>query len=82
MAHIHEWLGLPVIEIDPGNITAGVRESDSHYRMKYPHRQAGAIVAPGRHDISPRIQRDLSLVLSVVLSEESLMSGREGVESY
>jgi len=56
MSHIYAWLGLPALTIDPDNLSTGVRESDSHYRMKYLHQQGTKIVKPGRHDIPPRIQ--------------------------
>ena len=56
MSHLYKWLGLSPLEIDPQNLAIGVRESDSHYRMKYLHRQSERIIAPGRHDIPPRIQ--------------------------
>lgn len=59
MAHIQDWLGLPISKIDPGNMSVGIQESDSHYHMKYLHRQSGAITAPSRHDISPRIQAQI-----------------------
>ena len=59
MAHLYSWLGLPVAEIDPENIAVGVQESDSHYHMKYLHRQAGAIAKPRQHDIPPRIQAQI-----------------------
>ena len=59
MSHIHAWLGLSPHEIDPNGLAVGVHESDSHYRMKYPHKQSSAIVKPARHEISPRIQAQI-----------------------
>ncbi len=56
MSHLCAWLGLSPFEIDPQNLAIGVQESDSHYHMKYPHRQFGRIAHPVRHDIPPRIQ--------------------------
>jgi sulfotransferase len=57
MAHIHGWLGLPDVRIDPQNIASmGPPESDSHYHMKYPHTQSTRIAIPQRHDIPARIQ--------------------------
>ena len=56
MAHIYAWLGLSPHAIDPGRLTVGEQESDSHYHMKYPHRQSERVVKPARHDIPPRIQ--------------------------
>ena len=59
MSHIFQWLGLPAFEIDPENLKMGIRESDSHYHMKYLHKQSGRIVKPARHDIPPRIQAQI-----------------------
>jgi sulfotransferase len=56
LAHIAAWLSLSPIEIDPDNLTTGIRESDSHYRMKYTHQQSERITPPQRHQIPPRIQ--------------------------
>lgn len=56
MSHIYAWLGLLPLEIDPGSLTVGIRESDSHYRMKYLHKQSERIIAPRQHEIPPRIQ--------------------------
>lgn len=59
MSRLFAWLGLAPHRIDPDNLKAGAHESDSHYRMKYPHRQASRIVAPRRHDIPQRIQAQI-----------------------
>jgi len=56
MSHLHSWLGLSPAPIDPQRLTVGVRESDSHYRMKYLHRQSESIEVPARHAIPARIQ--------------------------
>lgn len=56
MARLQGWLGLPVVPFDPANLRVGPRESDSHYRMKYLHRQSSTLRAPAHHAISPRIQ--------------------------
>lgn len=56
MSHLYAWLGLPAFRIDPASLKVGIRESDSHYHMKYMHTQSERIVKPGRHDIPPRIQ--------------------------
>jgi sulfotransferase len=57
MAHLHAWLDLPPFEIDPESLAPmGPPESDSHYRMKYPHTQSTRIAIPTRHDIPMRIQ--------------------------
>ncbi len=59
MSHLFAWLGLSPFEIDPANLQIGARESDSHYRMKYLHRQSECIVPPKRHAIPPRIQAQI-----------------------
>lgn len=56
MSHIYAWLGLPPYEIDPNSLTIAPHESDSHYRMKYLHKQSENLVRPQRHDIATRIQ--------------------------
>jgi len=59
MAHIVKWLGLPAFDINPEKLELGVTESDSHYHMKYLHRQSGRIIKPARHEIPPRIQAQI-----------------------
>lgn len=59
MSHLYGWLGLAPFQIDPGNLSVGTRESDSHYRMKYTHRQFSSISAPQQHAIPPRIQQHI-----------------------
>ena len=59
MSHLYSWLGLAPFEIDPARLAVGVRESDSHYRMKYTHTQTHSIVKPKRHAIPPRIQQQI-----------------------
>jgi len=56
LSHVTAWLGLAPVEIDTNNLTIGIRESDSHYHMKYPHVQSARIVPPQPHIIPPRIQ--------------------------
>jgi len=56
MVHVYDWLGLSPLQIDPQKLATGVRESDSHYRMKYLHQQHERIGNAVRHDIPPRIQ--------------------------
>jgi sulfotransferase len=56
MSMIYEWLELPVHIIDPDNLKVGIQESDSHYRMKYPHKRHSEILKPEPHVIPPRIQ--------------------------
>ena len=62
MSHLYAWLGLSPFEIDPDRLTAGKQESDSHYRMKYPHRQSTRIVTPAPHAVPPRIQKQIETV--------------------
>jgi sulfotransferase len=59
MARVYAWLGVSPLRIDPQAITAGAHESDSHYHMKYLHRQAGSVAAPKPHAIAPRIQAQI-----------------------
>jgi len=59
MAGIYAWLGVSPLQIDPTKLTTGIRESDSHYRMKYTHTQATQILPPKLHEIPPRIQRQI-----------------------
>ena len=59
MAHIYAWLGLSPFEINPNQLALGVQESDSHYHMKYLHKQAQQISKPKRHEIAPRIQAQI-----------------------
>jgi sulfotransferase len=56
LSHLIAWLGLAPWEIDPNKLTIGIRESDSHYHMKYLHVQSKRIAQPQRHLIPPRIQ--------------------------
>jgi sulfotransferase len=59
MSHLYAWLGVAPSAIDVDKISVGAQESDSHYHMKYPHRQSERIVKPVRHDIPPRIQAQI-----------------------
>lgn len=59
MSHIYAWLGLSPYEINPEKIATGIRESDSHYRMKYLHKQSEKIAQPKPHTIPPRIQKQI-----------------------
>ena len=59
MAHIYAWLGLSSFEINPKKLEIGIQESDSHYHMKYLHRQSEQIIKPKMHDIPPRIQAQI-----------------------
>jgi sulfotransferase len=47
------------LAIDPRRLATGAEESDSHYRMKYRHRQHAAIAKPGAHVVPPRIQTQI-----------------------
>ncbi|OGB21332.1 MAG: hypothetical protein A3I66_04535 [Burkholderiales bacterium RIFCSPLOWO2_02_FULL_57_36] len=59
MSHIYAWLGLPPFELDTEKLKVGIQESDSHYRMKFSHKQSERITKPKRHDIPPRIQSQI-----------------------
>jgi len=56
MSHLYDWLGVSPLTIDPAQLQVGQQESDSHYHMKYTHKQSSQITAPKRHEIPPRIQ--------------------------
>ena len=62
MSHLYAWLGLAPFEIDPEKLTTGMQESDSHYRMKYPHRKATRMATPAPHAVPPRIQKQIETV--------------------
>jgi len=64
MSHLYAWLGMSPFQIDPDHLKIGVRESDSHYHMKYPHKQVERIVKPKQHEISPRIQAQIEAAYS------------------
>jgi sulfotransferase len=64
MSHIYAWLGLSPFEINPDKLDIGTQESDSHYRMKYLHKQSARIIKPKRHDIPPRIQAQIESAYS------------------
>jgi sulfotransferase len=59
MSRIFGWLGLSPLSIDPGKLLTGIQESDSHYHMKYLHKQAAKIARPVSHEIPPRIQAQI-----------------------
>jgi sulfotransferase len=60
MSHVYAWLGLSPFTIDPDELAfIGPQESDSHYRMKYLHRQTQRVAKPKRHEIPPRIQAQI-----------------------
>lgn len=59
MSHVYDWLGLSPFEINPDKLEVGIRESDSHYHMKYLHRQSERIVKPKKHELPLRIQAQI-----------------------
>lgn len=59
MQELYQWLGLPLGEFDPQNLTVRSHESDSYYRFKYPHKTHSAISAPWKHPVPPRIQSQI-----------------------
>ena len=59
MSHLYAWMGLAPFAVDPGRLTVGVPESDSHYHMKYLHHRSERIFEPRRHEIPPRIQAQI-----------------------
>lgn len=59
MWHIFAWLGLPAFQINPEQLKVGIRESDSHYRIKYLRKQSEQIIKPVRHDIPSKIHAQI-----------------------
>ena len=59
MSHIYAWLGLSPFELDTEKLKVGIQESDSHYRMKFSHKQSERITKPKRHELPPRIQSQI-----------------------
>ena len=45
--------------INPKHLEVRPHESDSHYRCKYLHRQQNRIAPPKRHELPPRIQKQI-----------------------
>ncbi len=64
MSHLYDWLGLSPFEINAQKLATGTQESDSHYHMKYLHRQSEKITEPKMHDIPPRIQAHIEAAYS------------------
>lgn len=62
LQRIHAFLGLAPHTIDPQRLRPGLPESDSHYHMKYLHRQGTSITPPQRHEVAPRIQAQIEQV--------------------
>ena len=56
MERIHGWIGVKPFKINPAKLTVGISESDSHYRLKYPHSQSTRVTAPAPHVLPPRTQ--------------------------
>jgi sulfotransferase len=60
MSQIFQWLDVSPLQINPERLASmGPQESDSHYGMKFPHRQSECLVKPKIHDIPPRIQAQI-----------------------
>lgn len=59
MSHLFAWLGLAPWTTDTENLPIGAPESDSHYRMKYMHRQSARLSSPRQHQIPARIQAQI-----------------------
>jgi sulfotransferase len=64
MSHLFTWLGVSPFTIDANRLTVREEESDSHYRMKYPHGQRERITKPERHEIPARIQAQIESAYS------------------
>jgi len=60
MSQIYSWLGLSPLQINPQKLAMiGPRESDSHYGMKYLHKQSERVGIPKKHEIPARIQAQI-----------------------
>jgi sulfotransferase len=60
MSQIFRWLEIAPLQINPEKLMAmGPQESDSHYGMKFQHRQSERLLKPKKHDIPPRIQAQI-----------------------
>ena len=64
MSHIYNWLGLSPLVINPNKLEIGIQESDSHYHMKYTHKQSEKITKPNKHEIPARIQAQIETAYS------------------
>jgi sulfotransferase len=62
MENLWAWLGVPAFEVDVEALKVNPQESDSHYHMKYLHRQARRIAPPPHHEIPSRIQCQIESV--------------------
>ena len=59
MSQLFTWLGVSPFTINPNKLEIGIQESDSHYHMKYSHKQSSKISTPKKHEIPPRIQAQI-----------------------
>jgi sulfotransferase len=59
LSHLYGWLGLSAFQVDLEQLAVGIQESDSHYHMKYLHRQSNRLVRPTHHEIPTRIQAQI-----------------------
>jgi hypothetical protein len=67
MSQIFQWLELSPMQINPEKLVLmGPQESDSHYGMKFPHRQSERLLKPKKHDIPPRIQAQIERLRVVI----------------
>ena len=62
IAALFAWLGVAPQAIDFANLPTGPGESDSHYRLKYPHTRHSALTQPARHELPARITRQIHAV--------------------
>lgn len=59
MDRVWDFLAMPKCKPDFNDLKLLPGESDSHYRLKYTHRTHSKIRPPKRHDIPPRIEKEL-----------------------
>lgn len=58
-AHLFDWLGVGPHEIDVSDLPVGPSESDSFYRLKYPHTRRARFEPAAPHQIPERIERQI-----------------------
>lgn len=55
-ARLFAWLGLAPHSVDFAALPVGPKESDSHFRLKYPHDRHPVFQAPAPRSLPPRIE--------------------------
>lgn len=58
-ARLFDWLGLPAHAVDFDALPLGPAESDSHFRLKYPHTRHARLAPLPRRPLPPRIEKQI-----------------------